>query len=109
MRLSLAAKPIPLSDGSGLRLTMAKYYTPKDREIHGKGIVPDVVVEDPPVEQEQPTGSEQQPQGSEQQPPRSRRHMDVPDDDLSKDPQLQKAVETLKTQVKHPQKSIKAG
>jgi len=35
---------IALSDGSGLRLTTAKYYTPKDRSIHGVGIVPDIVV-----------------------------------------------------------------
>jgi len=35
---------IALSDGSGLRLTTAKYYTPKDRSIHGIGIVPDIVV-----------------------------------------------------------------
>jgi carboxyl-terminal processing protease len=38
---------IPLSDGSGLRLTTAKYFTPKGRSIHGKGITPDVVVEIP--------------------------------------------------------------
>ena len=38
---------IPLSDGSGLRLTTAKYYTPKGRSIHGKGITPDIIVEGP--------------------------------------------------------------
>ena len=38
---------IPLSDGSGLRLTTAKYYTPKGRSIHGTGIVPDIIVEVP--------------------------------------------------------------
>jgi len=38
---------IPLSDGSGLRLTTAKYYTPKGRSIHGSGIVPDIIVEAP--------------------------------------------------------------
>src|SRR5438128_1892582 len=38
---------IPLSDGSGLRLTTAKYFTPKGRSIHGKGITPDIVVELP--------------------------------------------------------------
>ena len=38
---------IPLSDGSGLRLTTAKYYTPKGRSIHGTGIVPDIIVEAP--------------------------------------------------------------
>jgi carboxyl-terminal processing protease len=36
---------IPLSDGSALRLTTSKYFTPKGRSIHGKGIDPDVVVE----------------------------------------------------------------
>ncbi len=35
---------VPLSDGSGLRLTTALYYTPKGRLIQGKGIVPDIVV-----------------------------------------------------------------
>ncbi|MBI2902464.1 MAG: peptidase S41, partial [Candidatus Methylomirabilis oxyfera] len=38
---------IPLSDGSGLRLTTAKYFTPKGRSIHGTGIVPDIIVEAP--------------------------------------------------------------
>jgi len=37
---------IPLSDGSGLRLTTAKYYTPRDKSIQNVGITPDVVVED---------------------------------------------------------------
>ncbi len=35
----------PLSDGSALRLTTAKYYTPAGRVIHDKGITPDIVVE----------------------------------------------------------------
>ncbi|MCM8801457.1 MAG: S41 family peptidase [Candidatus Omnitrophica bacterium] len=36
---------IPLADGSALRLTTSKYFTPLGREIHGKGIIPDIVVE----------------------------------------------------------------
>ena len=32
-------------DGSALKLTTAKYYTPNDRHIHGNGITPDVQVE----------------------------------------------------------------
>ncbi len=36
---------IPLSDGSGLRLTTSKYFTPRGRSIHGIGITPDIVVE----------------------------------------------------------------
>src|SRR5512139_524260 len=35
---------IPLEDGSGLRLTTAKYYTPKGRSIQNTGIKPDIVV-----------------------------------------------------------------
>jgi carboxyl-terminal processing protease len=33
---------IPLDDGSGIRLTTARYYTPKGRTIHEKGIQPDI-------------------------------------------------------------------
>jgi carboxyl-terminal processing protease len=33
---------LPLSDGSGLRLTTAMYYTPSGRSIQASGIVPDV-------------------------------------------------------------------
>ena len=36
---------IPLSDGSAVKTTTAKYYTPKGRCIHGTGIEPDVEVE----------------------------------------------------------------
>ncbi|MBF0529138.1 MAG: S41 family peptidase [Deltaproteobacteria bacterium] len=35
---------IPLPDGSGLRLTTARYYTPSGRSIQATGIEPDVVV-----------------------------------------------------------------
>ncbi len=34
----------PLDDGSALKLTTAKYYTPSHRVIHEHGITPDVVV-----------------------------------------------------------------
>jgi carboxyl-terminal processing protease len=36
---------IPLKDGSALRLTTSKYYTPNGRMIHEKGLQPDVQVE----------------------------------------------------------------
>ncbi len=35
----------PLEDGSALKLTIAKYYTPKGRDINHVGIVPDITVE----------------------------------------------------------------
>lgn len=37
---------IPLKDGSALRLTTSKYFSPLGKEIHGKGVIPDIVVED---------------------------------------------------------------
>lgn len=37
-------KILPLGDGSALRLTTAKYYTPSHKVIHEKGITPDIVV-----------------------------------------------------------------
>jgi carboxyl-terminal processing protease len=35
---------MPLQDGSALRLTTAKYYTPSNRVIHEKGITPDSII-----------------------------------------------------------------
>jgi carboxyl-terminal processing protease len=75
---------IPLSDGSGLRLTTAKYFTPKGRSIHGKGITPDIVVEAP----KPPTPKE----GEKPQPlPLN------PVEDPKTDPQLQRAIDVLKS------------
>ncbi len=74
---------IPLSDGSGLRLTTAKYFTPKGRSIHGKGITPDIVVEAPkppaPKDGEKP---QLQPLN--------------PVEDPKTDPQLQRALDVIK-------------
>jgi len=35
---------VPLADGSALRLTTAKYYTPSHKVIHEEGITPDIPV-----------------------------------------------------------------
>lgn len=35
---------IPLSNGAGVKLTIALYYTPNDRSIQAQGIVPDVEI-----------------------------------------------------------------
>jgi carboxyl-terminal processing protease len=40
---------LPLSDGSAIRLTTAKYYTPSRKVIHQHGITPDILV---PMSQE---------------------------------------------------------
>jgi carboxyl-terminal processing protease len=74
---------IPLSDGSGLRLTTAKYFTPKGRSIHGKGITPDVVVELP-----------KEPAGKERPLP----SLD-PLEELKKDVQLQRALDVVKAMI----------
>jgi carboxyl-terminal processing protease len=76
---------IPLSDGSGLRLTTAKYFTPKGRSIHGKGITPDVIAEIP-----------KEPKDAAKDKPPVTPSLD-PLEDLKKDVQLQKALEVLKT------------
>ncbi len=44
---------LPLKDGSGLRLTTAKYFTPKGRSIQSIGIDPDIV-----IKPEAPAGAE---------------------------------------------------
>ena len=36
---------LPLSDGDAIKLTTAKYFTPKGENIHGTGILPDVELE----------------------------------------------------------------
>ncbi len=36
-----------LPDGSGIKFTTEKYFTPKDRDINGVGITPDVVIDIP--------------------------------------------------------------
>jgi carboxyl-terminal processing protease len=74
---------IPLSDGSGLRLTTAKYFTPKGRQIHGKGLAPDILVELP---KPAPT------KDGEKIPLPSLN----PLDDLKKDAQVQRAVDVIK-------------
>ena len=40
---------LPLDDNSALRLTTARYFTPKGRSIQATGIVPDIVIENPIV------------------------------------------------------------
>jgi carboxyl-terminal processing protease len=45
----------PLKDGSGLRLTTAKYFTPNGRSIQAKGIIPDIIVKPSLPEEEKAT------------------------------------------------------
>ena len=50
---------IPLDDGSGIRLTTARYYTPKGRTIHEQGIQPDIPL--PAVAKVPPKTTEEEP------------------------------------------------
>lgn len=43
-------KFVPLPENLGLWLTCARYLTPSDQPIHGKGLPPDVAVEQPDVD-----------------------------------------------------------
>jgi carboxyl-terminal processing protease len=118
---------LPLGDGSGLRLTTAKYYTPKGRSIQSTGITPDIVVKSQPpttvakagetkpgekdgeLKQGKPAvvpGKDQPAQngkGQEEGTPKSGTTPPLPSVDVSGEPsleqdvQLQKAVEMLKT------------
>jgi carboxyl-terminal processing protease len=62
-------RPFTLSDGSQLRVTVARWFTPNDRVIHGQGLTPDIEVQWPEEELE-------------------------PD----QDPQLEEAIEYLQTE-----------
>jgi carboxyl-terminal processing protease len=50
-----------LKDGSGLRLTTARYYTPSGRSIQAKGILPDIIVKPSLPEEEKAAPPKQLP------------------------------------------------
>lgn len=62
---------VPLTDGSAVKLTIAKYFTPNGNDIHETGIEPDVIIELPEELEYEPVIQE------------------------SEDTQLQKAIEIL--------------
>ena len=81
---------IPLDDGSALRLTTAKYYTPSHKVIHEVGITPNVIV---PVtdEEDQELQLKRAPGGLETLDEKAReRALNV------RDPQLDRATDLLK-------------
>lgn len=65
-----------MSDGSAIKYTMAKYFTPKGQDIHGHGVTPDIVEE------------------------LSDEFNNLTEYDASKDNQLQKAIEVIKGDIK---------
>ncbi len=92
---------VSLSDGSGLRLTTAKYYTPKGTSIQGVGITPDIVVKletkgdkDHAVVRERDLERHlKNEQEGEEEKSEERLPIEVDEKD---DVQLQRAVDTLK-------------
>ena len=52
---------LPLDDSSALRLTTARYFTPKGRSIQATGIVPDIAVETAPQQQESKADDKRRP------------------------------------------------
>ena len=111
---------LPLEDGSALRLTTARYYTPNGRSIQAKGIEPDIVVEDGKEPPEGHPGMlrekdiERHLKGDGEEPPaiitvpkegkkedRNGGKKEIPQEpevrkEDAKDPQLDRAVELLK-------------
>ena len=84
---------IPLNDGSGLRLTTAKYFTPRRREINKAGLAPDIVVEPAKVVKTLgPTGGKT----IGEQDGDTSRPLGKRPPDPKKDLQLGRAVEVLK-------------
>ncbi len=81
---------LPLKDGSALRLTTAKYFTPSHRTIHEKGIHPDHVVE-MTADQMRDIMLKRSPGGLETLPEEDRKRVEA-----ATDPQLEKALELLK-------------
>jgi carboxyl-terminal processing protease len=95
---------IPLSDGSGLRLTTAKYFTPKGRSIHGKGVTPDIIVELPKAspataaapDAARPEGKGDNGKGEGGKGDPSKPAVEGKPEDIKRDAQLQRALDLLK-------------
>ncbi len=80
---------IPLGDGSALRLTTAKYFTPKGRNIHKTKIIPDII-----VKETKETGERSlSPQGIH---PDKAQEKESGKKEVISDPQLKEAVNILK-------------
>ena len=97
---------LPLDDHSALRLTTARYFTPKGRSIQATGIVPDIILENVPRQQvkaetrrtvlreENLPGHLSNRPGEEEDKEESEKKKK--EDDLKNDTQLKHALELLK-------------
>lgn len=109
---------LPLDDNSALRLTTARYFTPKGRSIQATGIVPDIVMDNAPAqdgkpeERKRPGGIREenlpghlqnQQKAPSEEPEQAPKDNSVPssgptgDDTIDKDLQLKRALDLLKS------------
>ncbi len=80
----IVQKFYPLADGSAVKLTVEKYYTPNGSDIHKKGIAPDIEVKD---EREDASESDSQKKNEKKE-------------ESETDSCLEKAIEVLKNNSK---------
>jgi carboxyl-terminal processing protease len=108
---------LPLDDSSALRLTTARYFTPKGRSIQAMGIVPDIVVESTSQqeakaeekrrqsirEENLPGHLHNQQQTPSPEPGEKEKEKQIPssaptgDDSIDNDAQLKRALDLLKS------------
>jgi carboxyl-terminal processing protease len=106
---------IPLEDGSAIRLTTARYFTPSGRSIQAQGIVPDIVVPDlsPEARRAAPArfirekdlehhlrgeGEKNPPEKTlERSPDKTKKKEGIAGAETQEDPPLERALELLKT------------
>lgn len=74
---------LPMEEGTAIRLTTAKYYTPSEKVIHERGIEPDIVVPMSPEDLRRMLNRRAQPNGTAAV-------------EVSEDVQLQRALDVLK-------------
>ncbi len=97
---------LPLDDNSALRLTTARYFTPKGRSIQATGIVPDIIMENLPA-QETKAEEKKRPnlreenipghlQNQQDQKEKEKPAQQQSEDSIENDAQLRRALELLK-------------
>lgn len=98
---------IPLGDGSALRLTTSKYFTPLGKVIHGKGVMPDIVVEDGMLEaKKQKSENNLSSQEVFEELEKQEKQKDAKPFDYKSDNQISRAIDVLKA-ARFYQKEVK--
>jgi len=90
---------VPLPDGSALKLTTSKYFSPLGREIHGKGVPPDVVAPEARLEHSKKDTAEEKKDAifdDVESPELDHKGKDNRKFDYKSDSQLTRAVDILK-------------